>query len=481
MRDAVSVAAAIRDRSASAVEVVGETLARIDDMDGQVRAYVAVDADAAMAAARAADARLKDLGPAGVPPFHGVPLSIKDVIDVAGLPTTHSCRALAKHVAGTDDPLVRRFREAGFIIIGKTNVPEFCTSMTASHLNGISRNPWDLELTPGGSSGGAAAALAAGMCAVAHGTDGAGSVRVPASFCGLVGLKPSRQLVAFGPQQSKPYFGTSEPGVLTRSVRDAAALLDVMVGTVSPEPAWSPRPTEPYAAAALRTPARLRVAVSSVPPFGIVEEVCAAAAATAGDVLESLGHAVEPATPDWGAILVAAAGPMSVPGAAALVGPDEYDLVEPRNRPMIERLTAMTVLEHSRWVDQVRRASIDFTALWDDYDVLITPTCGMTPPAVGWAPWDRSFDEHSAVLGSLPNFAQPFNLSGQPAISLPLAWSPDGIPIGVQLAGRFLQEGLLLSLARELEEAVPWSDRLPPTIASWFGATRSGRTPSKSS
>jgi amidase len=460
--DAVGLAAAIRDGRTSAVEVTRQVLARISEADDRIRAYVYVDGDGAMAAARDADALLETAGPDGVPAFHGVPLSIKDVIDVAGMPTTHSSRVLAHHVAASDDPLIRRFRTAGFIIVGKTNVPEFCTSMTASQLNGISRNPWNLDRTPGGSSGGAAAALAAGMCAVGHGTDGAGSTRVPASFCGLVGLKPSRQLIAFAPYERNQYFGTSEPGVLARSVRDAAAVLDVMAGIGSPEPAWSPRPAQPYATAPSRAPGRLRIAVCTDPPFGQVEEACAAAATTAAGILQSLGHHVEPATPDWGAILMAAAGPMSVPGPAALVGPDQYDLVEPRNRPMVERLAAMTVLEHSRWADQVRGASAVFTALWNDYDLLVTPTCGMTPPDVGWAPWDKSAQEHNAKFASMPNFAQPFNLAGQPAVSLPLAWSPEGLPIGVQLAGRYLDETLLLSVAAQLEEAVPWAHRTPP-------------------
>ena len=149
-----------------------------------------------------------------LPPFLGVTLSIKDVEDVAGLPTTHSCRALADHRAAADAPIVRRFREAGFVILGKTNVPEFCTSMTSSDLNGICRNPWDLDRTPGGSSGGAAAALAAGLCAASHGTDGAGSVRGPAAFCGLVGIKPSRGLIDFGSEEGPAYFGTTVNGVL---------------------------------------------------------------------------------------------------------------------------------------------------------------------------------------------------------------------------------------------------------------------------
>jgi amidase len=217
--------------------LVGQVLRRIEALNPRLMALVAVDAEAAMAAARLADEQLDRGRPESLPPFLGVPISIKDCDDVAGLPTTHSCKALANNVASRDAPIVRRFREAGFIFIGKSNVPEFMSSMTTSELNGIVRNPWDLTRTPGGSSGAAAAAVAAGLGSVARGTDGAGSVRVPAAFCGLVGLKPSRRLVAFGPAEDRPYFGTSQPGVLTRTVRDAAALLDVMTGISSGEPA----------------------------------------------------------------------------------------------------------------------------------------------------------------------------------------------------------------------------------------------------
>ncbi len=173
---------------------------------------------------------VRDDGPGTLPPFLGVPISIKDVIDAAGLPTTHSSKVLADHMATADDPLVERLRHAGFVVLGKSNVPEFCTSMTSSELNGICRNPWDTDRTPGGSSGGAAAGLAAALCAVAHGTDGAGSVRVPASFCGLVGVKPTRGLVGFGPERGNAYYQTSVDGILSHSVRDAAGLLDVYVG-----------------------------------------------------------------------------------------------------------------------------------------------------------------------------------------------------------------------------------------------------------
>src|SRR5580658_3202514 len=187
--DALKQAQSIRRREASSVDLVREYLERIDRIDPALHSYVTVDAAGALEAAEEADRRIAE-NPPNVGPLHGVAISIKDVIDVAGLPTTHSSKAFADNLKSADHPLVRRFREAGLVIIGKTNIPEFCTSMTSSDLNGICRNPWDPERTPGGSSGGAAAGLAAGLCSIAHGTDGAGSTRVPAAFCGLVGLKP---------------------------------------------------------------------------------------------------------------------------------------------------------------------------------------------------------------------------------------------------------------------------------------------------
>jgi amidase len=449
--DATAQAAALRDGRVSAVELTTAMLDRIDAVDDVLRSYVTVDREGALTQARAADKRLRaDRKHGGdLPPFLGVTLSIKDVEDVAGLPTTHSCRALADHRAAADSPIVRRFREAGFVILGKTNVPEFCTTMTTSDLNGVCRNPWDLDRTPGGSSGGAAAALAAGLCAASHGTDGAGSVRGPAAFCGLVGIKPSRGLIDFGSEEGPAYFGTTVNGVLTRTVRDTAALLDVMTGnrggTEIPEQADGP----------------LRIAVTATPPMGVIEPECGAAAEAVGEVLSSLGHHVDMATPDWNAIMAAALGPMEVPGAAALIDPSQFDLVEPRNRPMVEGLAALTVVEHARWVEQVRAAARTFLQFWEQFDVLVSPTAGVVAPPLTWAPWDQNPDEHMMTFAAFPSFAQPFNLSGQPAISLPLAWSTSGLPIGIQLAGRPRDEATLLRLSYQLESALPWSERTP--------------------
>jgi amidase len=460
--DATQQAEAIRAGDVSSVELIEATLGRIDRLNPSLLAYVALDREGALLAARNADQMRRGVDPGDLPPFLGVPISIKDVEDVAGLPTTHSCQVLAHNVADHDGPIVSRFRRAGFIVLGKTNIPEFCSTMTDSRLNGTCRNPWDLDRTPGGSSGGAAAALSAGLCAVAHGTDGAGSVRVPASFCGLIGLKPTRGLVSFGPDEGDPYFGTSEPGILTRSVRDAASSLSVMVQGGSPTSTWSPQPARPYLDEVIQDGPRLRVAVSTTPPMGQSTEECAAAALTTAGVLAGLGHHVEEATPDWMAMMLAAAVPMNVPGAAALIQPEQYDLLEPRNQPTVKRLAVMTVVEHAGLVTQARNATRVFSAFWDQFDVLLTPTCGMVAPLTSWATWDQTPEQHLACFSTFPNFAQPFNVSGQPALSLPLGTSATtGLPIGVQIAGRHLDEATLIRLAAELEEAMPWSDRVP--------------------
>ena len=459
--DACAQAAAIRRGDVTAVELLERYLGRIDDLDADLRAFVTVDREGALDAARTADELIRRVHPHQLPSFLGVTLSVKDVTDVVGLSTTHSSKALVDNIAAADDPVVHRFRHAGFVILGKTNVPEFCTTMTSSELNGICRNPWDRERTPGGSSGGAAAALAAGLSAVSHGTDGAGSVRSPASFCGVVGVKPTRGHAAFGPDHGNAYFGTTVDGVLTRSVRDAAHLLDAITNPVTEHERWSPRPEQAYADEVGADPGPLRIAVSWDPPFGEVDDEIARATREVAEGLEALGHRVEQDTPSWPTILAAAAGPMSVPGPAALIPPDEYHLVEPRNRPILEADARLTVLEHSRWVDLVRDSSRQFLSFWDRFDVLLTPTAGIVAPSVAWAPWEQTPEEHMNTFMTFPNFAQPFNLSGQPAFSLPLAWSTEGLPIGMQLAARPFGEAMLVRLAAQLEAMRPWAGRHP--------------------
>jgi amidase len=454
--DAVGAATAIRRGEVSAVELAEAHLARIDRLDAGLRSFVAVDADGARRAAEAVD-RGEIAGP-----LAGATLSVKDVEDVAGLPTTHSCDLLVDHIAAHDGPVAGRFRAAGLVILGKSNTPEFCTSLTTSRLNGVCRNPWDTALTPGGSSGGAAAGLAAGLCSAAHGTDGAGSVRVPAAYCGLVGLKPTRGLVAFGPLDGPAYFQTSVPGVLSRSVRDAAALLDAL----APPGPWTPSRPGPFLDELTQHTGPLRIAITVTPPAGEVDPECVIATRAAGRVLESLGHHVVETTPAWDVLAPANGLPMSAPGPTALLDPADAERVEPRNAGMVRRMSSMTLFEHARLVDETRAATRRFLPFWDDVDVLVTPATGLMAPSAEFAMWDLDLDTHNARLGTFPALARPFNVTGQPALSVPIGWSSAGLPIGIQLAGRHLEEATLLRLAVQLEVATPWADRLLGMTAS---------------
>lgn len=450
--DAVGEAEAIRARRVSPLELTEAYLSRIARIDGKLRSYVTVDADGARRAAAALDN-----APQPDRLLAGATLSIKDVDDVAGMPTTHSCELLANNVATRDDPVVRRFRAAGLVLLGKTNVPEFCTSMTASRLNGVCRNPWNSDLSPSGSSGGAAAATAAHLCSAAHGTDGAGSVRGPAAFCGLVGVKLTRGLVSFGPLEGPAYFGTSGPGVLTRSVRDAAALLDVLAPR---DDVWTPMRPRDYFEEVAASPKRLRIAFTLNAPGGAaVDPQCIQAVTNVVRLLEALAHQVEEATPAWATLFEGAMLPMSVPGAAALIDLADMERVEQRNVSMIQRLATLTVLEHAQQVEAARAATRSFMPFWEKYDVLVTPSSGkVLLPAEEL--WRLDPKAHTEKMRDFPTWLWPFNISGQPAISLPLGWTQDGLPIGVQIVGRHLEEATLLRLAAQLEQAAPWAPRL---------------------
>jgi amidase len=453
--DASGQAEAIRAGQVSAVELLEAHLRRIGDLNDDLRALVNLDRAGALAQARTIDQRRR-ADPGGLPPFAGVPLSVKDTDDVAGLPTTQSCELLANNVAETDGPVAARLRASGAAIVGKSHVPEFCSTLTSSRLFGICRNPWDLGRSAGGSSGGAAAALAAGLCAISHGTDGAGSVRAPASWCGLVGIKPTRGLVTFGPEEDPVCYASSVPGVLVRSVRDTAAMLDVL----APPGPWTPPRPRPYADEAQMRPDQLRVAVSTRFPMGAVDAEVAAAVRDAGRLVEALGHLVFEADPEWEVVLAAAGLPLAAPHIAKSVSLDQVDRLEPRNQAALRREAAMTVLDFYRLAESARAASRRFVAFWDDVDVLLTPTVGIVAPAADWAPWDQDVAAHLRTFMTLPNFAHPFNITGQPALSLPLGWSANGLPIGVQLAGRRLEEAVLLRLAAQIEAASPWLERI---------------------
>jgi amidase len=433
----------------SPVELVETYLGRIGQLDRALRSYVTVCADEALAQAREPRA-----GPLG-----GVPIPVKDLTATAGTRTTYSCRAFADNVPELDAAVVRRLKDAGAIVLGKTNTPEFGTiPVTESELNGIGRNPWDLERTPGGSSGGAAAAVAAGLAPAAHGTDGGGSIRIPAACCGLVGLKPSRGRISPAPFVS--FEGLSTSGPLARTVRDAALLLDVMSGPEPSDRFVLPPPERPFVEEVEEPVARLRVAVTAEPPADLpVDPVCLEALEAAASLLVSLGHEVDEARPAWRDPELVKSFGLVWCVMPTLYPYEDDSLLTPINREIVERARAQPSTVYAAAALRLQLAAHAVLPFWDDYDVLVTPALALPPVAVGWL----DDDEHARSMLGLPftPFTSIANVTGQPAISLPLSWDGD-LPIGVQLIGPPAGEALLLQLAAQLEEARPWVHRRPP-------------------
>jgi amidase len=396
--------------------------------------------------------------------FYGVPIAIKDLNDVAGMPTTYSCKAYAQNVAAADDFVTRRIRDAGFVILGKTNTPEFGTiAHTESELNGATRNPWDPARTPGGSSGGAAAAVAGGLLPIAHGSDGGGSIRIPASCCGLVGIKPSRGRVSNAPYVTGS-IGLGTSGPLAHTMRDAAALLDVMHGNEPGDMYIAPPAERPYLAECDVAPGRLRIALTLSPPSQVpVDAECAQAARDAAQLLSELGHDVVEATPPWQAdelildfIRVWQVGP-------ATAGVEDLSLLEPINRALAEQAFETPSPLYAAAVLKLQQTIRRVAAFWQDVDVVVTPTLAMPPTPIGWTYEDTDGDPIAAFMRQTlwTPFTPLVNVTGQPALSLPLAWSASGLPLGVQFVGRPYDEATLVRLGAQLEEARPWRGRFP--------------------
>ncbi len=391
----------------------------------------------------------------------GVPLPIKDLVETAGIRTTFSSRAFADYVPVDDMELVRRLKEAGFVVIGKTNTPEFgTTAVTESDLNGVCRNPWDTERTPGGSSGGAAAAVAAGLAPIAQGSDGGGSIRIPASCCGLFGLKPSRGRVSPAPR-GDPY-GLSVAGSLARTVADAAAFLDAIAGPVSGDPYVAPPPERPFLEEVGADPGHLRIGLALEPPHAVpVDESCVAAATDAAQLLEELGHAVEPVSlpQDGEALRLFSVVWATIPGIYPV---DDVSLLDPLNVAFFEQAQKLTSIDYVRAYTGLQQNGRAFAAACAPYDVVLTPTLAKPPVPVGWVrepddPWEqyRPRREVHAVHASRQR--------GRPARGLGPAssWTEDGLPIGIHLIGQAAGEAVLFRLAAQLEEARPWADRRP--------------------
>ena len=446
----------VRRREVSSAELVELYLQRIARLDPELNAFVTVRAEEALAGARAADAS------PGEAPFHGVPIAVKDLTATKGIRTTYSSRAFAEYVPDFDTAVVRRLRDAGFVILGKTNTPEFgTTAFTESELNGATRNPWSPGRTPGGSSGGAAAALAAGLLPVAHGSDGGGSIRIPASCCGLFGLKPSRGRVSAAPFGSLEGLSTAAP--LSRSVEDAAALLDVIAGYEPGDPWWAPPPDRPFLDEVGEPPGRLRVAVTATPPVDApVERECVEALTTAAELLTELGHDVAEMAPPWedpdlslAFIAVWQVGP-------ALQPVEDLSLLTPLNRELVESARAASAAEYARTVAQLQAYSRRVVAFWREHDVVLTPTLALAPVPIGWQETPNGAVEQLLRNTLFTPFTAVANLTGLPAMSLPLHWTEDGLPVGVQAIGAPAGDALLLRLAAQVESARPWSEQRPP-------------------
>lgn len=451
---ALELAGAIRRRDISSVELARAYLDRIAMVNPKLNAYVLETPELAMEQARAVDAKPR------IGALHGVPVSIKDLTALAGHPFTLGSKAFERFVPKVDSFPVARLKQEGCPILGKTNTPEFGSRPTTEWgLFGATRNPWNLQHTPGGSSGGAAAAVAAGLCGFAHGSDGGGSVRIPASCCGVVGLKPSRGRISSGPLVGEGWAGLATDGVLARTVADAAAGLDAMGGHLPGDPYWA-EAEGLFADAAKPTTQELRVAFSVTAEANVHPEVADCVREVARN-LEGLGHEVEEGGPDTHPFH----GPfqlMVVVGVASLPIPDE-SLLDPLNRRSLAFAKRLSAQDYARAIDAIRMHARKVVSFWERYDVLVTPTLPRPVPKLGTlgADLETAGDEYMDFVA----FTYPFNCTGQPAISLPLGVDQEGLPIGVQLVGPPRGESVILGLAAQLEHARPWKEMRAPVTA----------------
>jgi amidase len=465
-RPATELAGMVRAGELSARELVEISLERIEELNPELNAFVQVDAERALATAgeiRAGDER----------PFAGVPIAIKNNRALRDWRYTNGCALMKDFIAPYDHSVVARLKRAGFVIVGTTTLPEYgILPVSEARIFGPTRNPWDLQRTPGGSSGGAAAAVAAGMVPVAHGNDGGGSIRIPAACCGLVGLKPARGRISAAPEMGDSSLGID--GVLTRTVADTAAILDVLAGYELGDATWAPPPAEPFALSAGRTPGRLRIAATTAPPLAevAVEELCARAVTDASELLRSLGHEVEEVDPPWqveglgdmfgAAFSIHVALSIAYSGMVAGRGEVSEKDMEPMSWAIYSMVSSLNAVQGMRVAVQLQAFARQLVSFLAPYDALLTPALAERPLPLGTLDTDAP-DPMSTFTrsGLFTPFTPVFNASGQPGISLPLFEGGDGLPLGVQLVGRPAGEAGLLALAAQLEEAQPWADRRP--------------------
>jgi amidase len=468
--DGTAQADLVRRGEVSPLELADAAISRIEGLNSQLDAVIRTRFDLARkeAAGDLPDGR-----------FRGVPILLKDIgCMVAGEPTAFGIGPLRDVAWPVTSYLAQMFRAAGFIALGRTNVPEFGTTVTTEPMSfPAARNPWNPGHSTGGSSGGSAAAVASGMVPVAHANDGGGSIRIPASECGLVGLKPTRGRVSQGPLVAEGWAGGTIDGSVARTVRDAAGVLDVISERMPGEPYYAPALPRPLTQEVGADPGRLRIGVVDhhADERFLDDPQCRAAVAAAAGLLESLGHQVEQSWPaamfepeftrHFTAIIAADTEATFRAFEAALgrlIGDAE---IEPRNaryREAGRTLGAVEYLQARQWIGQWARKMASW---WDDFDLLLTPTLGAPPPELGWFTAAGPEVEGQRIASFIPYTAQ-FNMTGQPAVSLPLHWTPEDLPVGVQLVAAYGREDVLVRIASQLEQAAPWAGRLPRIHAS---------------
>ncbi|MGY1708387.1 amidase [Geodermatophilus sp. SYSU D00758] len=463
---ALEQAAAVRAGETGPVELVEHALRRIEDLDGGLGAFLTVTPDRALAAARRAEHRLARGG--DLPPLLGVPTAIKDLNNTAGVRTTFGSALFADNVATVDDAVVTKLAAAGTISVGKTNTPEFgFPCYTDNALAGPARCPWDRSRLAGGSSGGAAVAVAAGMLPVAQGSDGGGSIRIPASINGLYGIKPSRGRVSNAPLGGD-VTGLGTNGPIARTVRDAAALLDAMAGPVLGDATWAPPlpPGETFLGCADRPVGRLRIGrhLESPMPDAVLDPDVQAALDDATTLLTDLGHEVEDVPggllgPD---VLAAFERAWTLSGTLLPVPPERAHELRPLTRELRSRGLALSAQAAMEALTALRLFSRRFLHATRRFDVLVAPVTTTTPRPLGWFDADGDGAADFERQKRYAAFTAVFNVTGQPAVSVPLHWTPENLPVGTMLVGRPADEATLVALSAQLEAARPWAHRHPP-------------------
>ncbi len=468
--DATAQAELVRSGTASPAELVDAAIARVEKLNGELNAVIHT---------RFEQAREEADGPLAEGPFRGVPVLVKDLDAATQGDPCHWGNKLLKETNWVDDHdsyLVAKLRAAGFVVIGKTNTPELGLQPTTEPLAyGPTHNPWDTSRGPGGSSGGSAAAVASGMVPVAHAGDGGGSIRIPSSACGLFGLKPSRGRVSLGPDQGEAWAGMVVRHVVTRSVRDSAAVLDTLAGRMPGDPYAAPPPARPFLEEVQSDPPPLRIGVrTNAGAMAATDAECVAAAEDAARLLESLGHTVEEASPaaleeDVMSIFMTIFSTNVVADLdeiARRAGREVTQVdVEPITWMYRDLGAATTGAQYAAAINAMHAWTRRMAVWWTDdgFDLLLTPTLAEPPPELGDLVVRDADDLFRAAARAVPfaAYTAPFNVTGQPAMSVPLYFSTSNLPIGVQLVADANREDLLLRVAGQLERARPWADRRP--------------------